>query len=221
MSSGGKSGQKNEVDGSSENNETNEIATPCGVDVSTNEIKNGPAINNGGSNEQTKHTGNTIDDKKPENSNRFSESKNFIQSIADVSLMMANISQLRAVLGLGDTNQFYIHLLTLIMISLVSHILFVFFTVIRSHFKNKHDIILKRSDRGEVEKELKEKNEKKIRYCCCCSKTYRSTEVIEGELCQCPNCIINIYLNYICSILVLITICANIGITGIGISGDC
>lgn len=161
---------------------------------------------------------------QPENSNRFSESKNFIQSIADVSLMMANISQLRAVLGLGDTNKFYIHLLTLILLSLVSHIFFVFFTVIRSHFRSKHNIVLKRSVRGDIESEIEkrdDKKDKKIKFCCCCSKTYRRTEYTEDELCQCPNCIINLYLNYICSFLVLITICANIGITGIGISGDC
>lgn len=185
--------------------------------------------------------------------------------------MMANISQLRAVLGLGDTNKFYIHLLTLILLSLVSHIFFVFFTVIRSHFKNKHNIVLKRSERGEIKSEIVKRKEKKdeerkklidavnskkqteqdntgstthhtgqvntesieirfenmdkedkqIQFCCCCTKTYRGTEYREGELCQCPNCIINLYLNYVCSFLVLITICANIGITGIGISGDC
>lgn len=161
---------------------------------------------------------------QPENSNRFSESKNFIQSIADVSLMMANISQLRAVLGLGDTNKFYIHLLTLILLSLVSHIFFVFFTVIRSHFKSKHNIVLKRSVHGDIESEIEkrdDKKDKKIKFCCCCSKTYRRKEYTDDELCQCPNCIINLYLNYICSFLVFITICANIGITGIGISGDC
>ncbi|XP_063416429.1 uncharacterized protein LOC134698069 [Mytilus trossulus] len=41
------------------------------------------------------------DDKQ---SNRFAESKNFIQTIADVSLMMANISQLRAVLERENIN---------------------------------------------------------------------------------------------------------------------
>ncbi|VDI18711.1 Hypothetical predicted protein, partial [Mytilus galloprovincialis] len=45
----------------------------------------------------------------------FPEIRKFIQSIAEVSLMMANISQLTAVLSFGDKNQFFIYLVTLII----------------------------------------------------------------------------------------------------------
>ncbi|CAC5408770.1 unnamed protein product [Mytilus coruscus] len=148
------------------------------------------------------------------NSNRFTESKNFIQSIADVSLMMANISQLRAILGCGDSNSFYIHLLTLVILSLVSHIFFVFFTVIRSYFKYKHRIAVKRATEGVIKDDS-------IRYCCYFTEKYIRNEYNDSDLCQCPHCYADLYLNYICNILVFITICANIGITGIGITGEC
>ncbi|XP_071139069.1 ninjurin-B-like [Mytilus edulis] len=147
-------------------------------------------------------------------SNRFTESKNFIQSIADVSLMMANISQLRAILGCGDSNSFYIHLMTLVILSLVSHIIFVFFTVIRSHFKYKHRIAVKRAKEGVLK-------DGSVRYCCCLTEKYIRNEYNDSDLCQCPHCYADLYLNYICNILVFITICANIGITGIGITGEC
>ncbi|VDI19994.1 Hypothetical predicted protein [Mytilus galloprovincialis] len=80
--------------------------------------------------------------------NRFSESKKYIQNIADMSLMMANISQLRAVLGFGETNTFYIHLLTLISVSLVSHTVLVFVSVIRGHYIKKHHTALVRAQRN-------------------------------------------------------------------------
>ncbi|XP_052076149.1 uncharacterized protein LOC127714173 [Mytilus californianus] len=199
------------------------------------------------------------------NSNRFAESKNFIQSIADVSLMMANISQLRAVVGFGDANRFYIHLLILVMLSLASHIMFVFFTVIRSHFLKKHHIALNRAS-SDIEKhqtkdinnqqttqqstssttaqspqgtqsstddqstsaqktsqtgkspKADQEEEKQVTFCCCCTKKYRGNEYSSSDLCQCPHCHTDRYLGYICNILVFITICANIGITGIGLS---
>ncbi|VDI08091.1 Hypothetical predicted protein [Mytilus galloprovincialis] len=149
-----------------------------------------------------------------QNSNRFSESKNFIQTIADVSLMMANISQLRAVLGLGNENQFYIYLLTLIIFSLASHVLFVLFTVIRAHFNYKHRIAVSRAKANGI-------NKKSFKFCFCCKTKYRRKEFIDSDLCQCPHCRTDLYMHYVCYFLVFITICANIGITGIGISGDC
>ncbi|CAG2232211.1 TMEM55 [Mytilus edulis] len=148
------------------------------------------------------------------NSNRFSESKNFIQTIADVSLMMANISQLRAVLCSGNKNRFYVHLLTLIILSLASHVLFVLFTVIRAHFNYKHRIAVSRAKTNTINKKL-------FKFCCCCKTKYRRKEFIDSDLCQCPHCRTDLYMHYVCYFLVFITICANIGITGIGISGDC
>lgn len=172
--------------------------------------------------------------------------------------MMANISQLRAVVGFGDANRFYIHLLILVMLSIVSHMFFVFFSVIRSHFLKKHHIALDRA-KADIENQqaktptpgahidneasasqanqesqrnpdaepqttpTKEKNQiknkrKKVVFCCCCTKEYRGNEYTSNDLCQCPHCHTDLYLGYICNILVFITICANIGITGIGIS---
>ncbi|CAG2213467.1 unnamed protein product [Mytilus edulis] len=92
------------------------------------------------------------------NTNQFAESRNFIQTIADVSLMMANISQLRAVLGIGEHNQFYVSLISLIVLSLVSHSLFVFFTVLRSHFKNRHRMTI--NFKNEINRESNHKNGK-------------------------------------------------------------
>ncbi|CAC5426316.1 unnamed protein product [Mytilus coruscus] len=201
--------------------------------------------------------------------NRFSESKKYIQNIADVSLMMANISQLRAVLGFGKTNTFYIHLLTLISVSLVSHTVFVFVSVIRGHFIKKHHISLVRAKKNlekisistcvigtpspitdepnlicdndnnqptkqenqyankEISKPTTEQGTssinapKRVRFCCCCTKQDRLEEYDDSDHCQCPHCHTDLYLGYVCNILVFITICANIGITGIGIIGDC
>ncbi|VDI70950.1 Hypothetical predicted protein [Mytilus galloprovincialis] len=201
--------------------------------------------------------------------NRFSESKKYIQNIADVSLMMANISQLRAVLGFGKSNTFYIHLLTLISVSLVSHTIFVFVSVIRGHYIKKHHIALVRAQKNQEkipalttnvettspindestltrdhdnnqagEQETKSANidtseqtskqgtisknaPKTVRFCCCCTKQDRPDEYDDSDNCQCPHCHTDLYLGYFCNILVFITICANIGITGIGIIGDC
>lgn len=167
--------------------------------------------------------------------NRFSESKKFIQNIADVALMMANISQLRAVLGLGDKNEFYIPLLTLIILSLVSHTLFVFITVIRGHFIRKHQTAVRRAvkqSNSEVTNGQalasnsqsdgnKPKETRNVGFCCCCVKKERIDEYSDTTYCQCPHCHTDLYLGYLCFFFVFITICANIGITGIGISGDC
>ncbi|XP_076072122.1 uncharacterized protein LOC143043828 [Mytilus galloprovincialis] len=168
------------------------------------------------------------------NANQFSESKNFIQTIADVSLMMANISQLRAVLGFGENNQFYGSLITLIILSLLSHTLFVFFTVIRTHFKNRHQMVVhqrkqKENEPKEEKKDVKVKTKKtaenkeevkqpKVTYFCCLTKNETANQYEDSEFCTCPHCHTDLYLSYICYCLVFITICSNIGITGIGIS---
>lgn len=150
--------------------------------------------------------------------------------------MMANISQLRAVLGLGDKNEFYIPLLTLIILSLVSHTLFVFITVIRGHFIRKHQTAVRRavkksnSQEEKVQptgnnqpspKESDADQSKTVGFCCCCVKKERIEEYSDTTYCQCPHCHTDLYLGYLCFFFVFITICANIGITGIGISGDC
>ncbi|CAC5403821.1 unnamed protein product [Mytilus coruscus] len=201
--------------------------------------------------------------------NRFSESKKYIQNIADVSLMMANISQLLAVLGFGETNAFYIQLLTLISVSLVSHTVFVVVSVIRGHYIKKHHIALVRAQKNQgkipilttvvetaspitgesnltrdydknqpskqgityANKETSEQTTeqgtcsknalKRVRFCCCCTTQERLEEYDDSDNCQCPYCHTDLYLGYFCNILVFITICANIGITGIGIIGDC
>lgn len=54
----------------------------------------------------------------------FSDRKNLVRGLCDASLIAANISQLRAVLGSDPDNKFYIPLLTLIGLSLLSHIVF-------------------------------------------------------------------------------------------------
>lgn len=59
--------------------------------------------------------------------------------------MMANVSQLRAVLGIGKQNKFYEILIILISLSLLSHITFVFVTVMRSHFQKRHRMAVHRS----------------------------------------------------------------------------
>ncbi|CAC5410196.1 unnamed protein product [Mytilus coruscus] len=172
--------------------------------------------------------------------NRFSESKKFIQNIADVALMMANISQLRAVLGLGDKNEFYIPLITLIILSLVSHTLFVFITVIRGHFIRKHQTAVRRAVKksnspvtnaqptennspslGGPDANKSKVETGNVGFCCCCVKKERIDEYSDTTYCQCPHCHTDLYLGYLCFFFVFITICANIGITGIGISGDC
>lgn len=148
------------------------------------------------------------------NTNSFAQSKNFIQTIADVSLMMANFSQMRAVLDFKERNQFYVSLLTFIVISLLSNIMLVIIIVMRTNFHNRHLITVSRA-----RKEIGNKDgNRNIRYFMCCTKKERLEEYIDNDLCQCRYCHTNRYLNCICMILVFITMCANIGITGIGIS---
>lgn len=132
--------------------------------------------------------------------NRFSESKKCIQNIADVALMMANISQLRAVLGLGDKNEFYIPLLTLIIQSLVSHTFFVFITVIRRHFIRKHQTAVRRAvkqSKSEVANgQALAGNSPSDGFCCCCVKKERIEEYSDTTYCQCPHCHTDLYLGY-------------------------
>lgn len=58
------------------------------------------------------------------NKDAFSDRKNLVRGLCDASLIAANISQLRAVLGSGQDNKFDIPLLTLISLSLLSHVVF-------------------------------------------------------------------------------------------------
>lgn len=54
----------------------------------------------------------------------FSERKNLVRGLCDMSLIAANISQLRAVLDSDHDNKFYPSLLTLIVLSLLLHVCF-------------------------------------------------------------------------------------------------
>lgn len=54
----------------------------------------------------------------------FSDRKNLVRGLCDASLIAANVSQLRTVLDSDPDNKFYIPLLTLIGLSLLSHIVF-------------------------------------------------------------------------------------------------
>lgn len=134
------------------------------------------------------------------------------QILEDVPLLLANGSQLRAVFELDEKNRYHIHLLTLVILSLVSYILLVCFTIIGWYLQNKH---------ADALKSVQTYQKDRVKYCCCCTKRYNRDEYNESDLCQCPYCHVNVYLNSTCYILVFITICANIGITGIGISVDC
>lgn len=60
-----------------------------------------------------------------------------------------------------------------------------------------------------------------VGFCCCRVKKERVDEYSDTTYCQCPHCHTDLYLGYLCFFFVFITICANIGTTGIGISGDC
>ncbi|XP_071127542.1 uncharacterized protein [Mytilus edulis] len=136
------------------------------------------------------------------------------QILEDVPLLLANGSQLRAVFELDEKTRYHIHLLTLVILSLVSYIFLVFFTIIGWYLQNKHNDALNSEKKDQVENDI-------VKYCCCCTKKYHSDEYNESDMCQCPYCHVNVYLTSTCYILVFITICANIGITGIGIFVDC
>lgn len=146
-----------------------------------------------------------------QNTNQFSRSKHVLQSIADVSLLMANISQLRAVTDIGNESQFKSILLTLLILSLLSHILFVIFSLIRSHLKRNHRIIVQRAS-------IENLKEDDVTYCCCLTKTGSPQFYNDNDLCTCPHCHTDLYLSYVCYLLVFITVASNIGITGFGIS---
>lgn len=133
----------------------------------------------------------------------------FIHNITEVSLMMANISQLRAVLSFGDRNQFYIYLLTLIILTIVAQSSSFLYNVC------KYCISLVRA------KEIYQSNVQDI--CCCtsCTKKDASTKYNDVDPGQCPSWQTELCRRYVCNFLGFIIIFANIGITGIGISGDC
>ncbi|CAG2213466.1 unnamed protein product [Mytilus edulis] len=178
-------------------------------DVMQHNVTEEPKKNDTKSNTRAKDEDSALNDSH--NINRFAETKIFIQTIADVSLLMANFSQLRAVLDFKEHNKFFISLLTFIIISLLSHIFFVIITVMRTNFNNRHLITVERARKDTTQ-------QGKVRYCLCCTKKERRDEYVDTGLCQCRHCHTNRYLNYVCMILVFVTICANIGITGIGIS---
>lgn len=125
--------------------------------------------------------------------------------------MMANISQLRAVLGIGDDNTYFDVLLTLITLSIVSHIFFVLLTVWRSHCEKQHRIAVYQASINEISDGV-------VKYCCFFSENGRPRLYKENDMCPCPHCHTDLWLRNVCYVLVFITIACNIGITGIGIS---
>lgn len=58
----------------------------------------------------------------PLNMNHYANKKSAAESMLDIALLMANTSQLKAVLEQGPTFNFYIPLITLISISLILQI---------------------------------------------------------------------------------------------------
>ncbi|XP_078310128.1 uncharacterized protein LOC111132702 [Crassostrea virginica] len=65
------------------------------------------------------------------------DSLNFVLQLCDASLLVANISQLRAVLDSGSANEYYLQLLVIIIISIVSHILFGMLMILRWKIKQE------------------------------------------------------------------------------------
>ncbi|XP_038135817.1 ninjurin-1-like [Cyprinodon tularosa] len=60
---------------------------------------------------------------RPLNMNHYANKKSAAESMLDVALLMANASQLKAVLEHGPTTSFYVPLVTLISISLILQVL--------------------------------------------------------------------------------------------------
>ncbi|XP_008283352.1 ninjurin-1 [Stegastes partitus] len=60
---------------------------------------------------------------RPLNMNNYANKKSVAESMLDVALLMANASQLKAVLAQGSQFSFYVPLVTLISISLILQIL--------------------------------------------------------------------------------------------------
>lgn len=60
---------------------------------------------------------------RPLNMNHYANKKSAAESMLDVALLMANASQLKAVLGQGPGFSFYVPLITLISISLILQII--------------------------------------------------------------------------------------------------
>ncbi|CAN9511768.1 unnamed protein product [Ophioblennius macclurei] len=61
--------------------------------------------------------------KEPLNMNHYANKKSLAESMLDVALLMANASQLKAVLAQGSTFDFFVPLVVLISISLILQIL--------------------------------------------------------------------------------------------------
>ncbi|VDI18710.1 Hypothetical predicted protein [Mytilus galloprovincialis] len=124
----------------------------------------------------------------------FPEIRKFIQSIAEVSLMMANISQLTAVLSFGDKNQFFIYLVTLIIVTLVAQSSSVIRTI------STYLIAL-------VRRNGCNQNSTSCSNCCTMRNCF-------------TKCLTDLQIDNVFNCFRFIIICANIGITGIGISAD-
>ncbi|XP_029947346.1 ninjurin-1-like [Salarias fasciatus] len=62
-------------------------------------------------------------EKEPLNMNHYANKKSMAESMLDVALLMANASQLKAVLAQGSSFSFYVPLVTLISLSLILQIL--------------------------------------------------------------------------------------------------
>lgn len=159
-------------------------------------------------------------------SESFLDNKRILQNIADFSLMIANGSQFRAVLEHGGDSKYFIALITLIVLSLVSHTMFVFISLIRPKYELKHNIALyarkKRSKKKTNESEMKTTAavDKATTYYCCSDKPiWPGPDEDDGDdyMCQCFWCRVDRNLGITCRYLVFVTICSNIGITAMGL----
>lgn len=81
---------------------------------------NGDADRNGGS--EVPLRGNGRRNERPLNMNHYANKKSAAESMLDVALLMANASQLKAVMEQGPDFTFYVPLITLISISLILQI---------------------------------------------------------------------------------------------------
>ncbi|TRY58808.1 hypothetical protein DNTS_022321 [Danionella cerebrum] len=81
---------------------------------------NGEA-NRGDSGERTQQS--RLSRNRPINMNHYANKKSAAESMLDIALLMANASQLKAVLGLGPSFSFYTPLIALISISLILQII--------------------------------------------------------------------------------------------------
>lgn len=118
------------------------------------------------------------------------DSLNFVLQLCDASLLVANISQLRAVLDSGSANEYYLQLLVIIIISIVSHILFGMLMILRWKIKRKKNVVNKQNSDGGCKKG-----------CCICGMS--------------PS--VKIYDKLIMSFMLIVVI-LNVAIAGLGLS---